>query len=178
MICFELINTEYHEIKRINNITSIKKIPNSNNLFCAINFKKNIELFEINKLELINVLYKESKDICFLNNKYFITVDSFSNTSILSLFDLRKFKKLDDFVHPSNAYMNRLIKIGKKRYFIVGNQSNVSSPSIYEIYNNKINYIMSISLGTLPFTSWLFFNNIIFIGGNNSISTFKFDIQE
>ena len=177
LICFELINIEYQEIKRIDNIDSIKKISHSNYLFCAFNQKNKIKLFDCNTLELINVLHEKCYDICFLNKNNFITVISFSNVSILKLFDLKKFKKLDDFYHPHDAYMNKLIKIGNKGYFIVGNQSNVSGPSIYKIYNNKINFVKTIyKWHLIPFTSWIFFNKTIFIGGVNRISIYKLDI--
>ena len=171
--CFELKNKIYQEIKKFTkgeNIYSVKRSPNGNKFF--IMNTNCIQVYDSKTLELINVINIKNNDICFINNNNFIIFA----TDFLILFNLKTFKKLDEYYY-SHIFMGRLHKIGNKGYFIAAELINVSRVKILELHNNKINYIRELDKNTIPFCTSLYFNNTLFIGGFNKIFMFTLDIK-
>ena len=188
--CFELKNKKYQKIKTFeedengnenedyNEIYSIRKCPNTNKFFILT--KKFIQVFDSQNLELINNIYIENDDICFINYHYFIIVKSYykKGYSRLSLVDLKTFKILN---HTCSGYdkkkICRLQNIGNTRYFIASEWTNVSIPLIMELDKNKIYYVKDLANYNVNFETSLYFNNTIVIGGEEQISIFKLDIK-
>lgn len=186
--CFEFKNNEYEKIKTFkrnngkiytpkgiqNNeifIHSIGNFPKGNKFFIAN--KIGIQVFDSETLELINILFIDNNDICFLNNNYFVTIYN----SDITLFDLKTFKKLDSLnVFWENG--GRLQALGNTGYFIASQWTNVAYVKILEIKNNKINYVRYLTDNLIPYNSSLYFDNTVFIDGcEEAIHIFKFDFK-
>ena len=171
-ICFELKGKEYKKIKAFKTKGySVRKSPYTD-IFFIMN-DKSINVFNCETLELVSVIHIRAKDICFLNNNRFITVDCYSDYSRLTLFNLKTFKVLNTFF-PRTRYSCQLHTFGNKGNFIIAEESNVSRPLMFEIKNNKINYGREIEYFSLVFYSCLCLNNIIFIGGEKTILMYEF----
>ena len=124
-------------------------------------------------MELINILFIDNKDICFLNYNYFVTI----YTSDITLFDLKTFKKLDSLkVFWRDG--GKLQVLGNTGYFIASQSTNVAKVKILEIKNNKINYVRYLTDNLIPYVSSLYFDNTIFIDGcEEDIRIFKLDFK-
>ena len=200
--CFELKNKKYQIIKTFgeeeneeenedenedknekddedyNEIYSLRKCPNANKFFILT--KNFIQVYDSLNLELINNIYIENDDICFINYNYFIVVKSYykKGYSRLSLFDLKTFKILN---HTRSGLdkknVCRLQNIGNTRYFIASEWTNVAIPIIMELDNNKIYYVKDLGDHNVNLETKLYFNNTIVIGGEDQISIFKLDIK-
>ena len=186
--CFEFKNNEYEKIKIFgrnggkiykpkglqNNeifIYSIGICPKGKKFFIAN--KIGIQVFDSKTLELINILFIDNIDICFLNNDYFVTIYS----SDITLFDFKTFKKLDSL----NVFWRdggRLQALGNTGYFIASQWTNVAYVKILEIKNNKINYVRDLADNLIPYNSSIYFDNTLFIDGcEEDIHIFKLDFK-
>ena len=187
-ICFEFKNNEYKKIKTFGEnggkiytpkglivndvfIYSIKISPNRKKFF-IIN-RIGIQVFDSKTLELINILFIDNMDACFLDNNHFVTI---CNTTV-NLFDLTTFKKLDTL----NVFFKdggRLQKLENTPYFIAAQWKTVASVVILELKNNKINYVRKINDFSIPYNSSINFNNTIFIdSGFEKIFIYKLDFN-
>ena len=180
--CFELKNKEYQKIKIFgedeNEIYSIRKCPQGNYFFVLK--KEYIQVYDSQTLELINIIYIENDDICFVNYHYFIILKSYYKLGYSRIFlvDLNSFKILNrQDSGYENKDLSRLQSIGNKQYFIASRWTNVSKHIIMEVNNNnnnKIYYIKNLKENdVLPFNASLYFNDTIVIGGDNKIFIFK-----
>ena len=186
--CFEFKNNEYKKIKTFRKncgkIYTPKGLQNNEIFIYSIgNFQKGkkffianrigIQVFDSETLELINILFIDNNDICFLNYNYFVTI----YTSDITLFDLKTFKKLDSL----NVFWidgGKLQVLGNTGYFIASQSTNVAKVKILEIKNNKINYVRYLTDNLIPYTSSLYFDNTIFIDGcEEYIRIFKLDFK-
>jgi len=188
--CFEFKNNEYEKIKtfRRNNgkiyspkglqkneifIYSIRNCPKGKKFFIAN--KIGIQVFDSETLELINILFIDNNDICFLNNNYFVTIYSRDVT----LFDLKTFKKLDSlnvFLRDGGGGLQALENTG---YFIASQVTNVAHVKILEIKNNKINYVRYLTDDfPIGYNYSLYFDNTLFVDGcEEDIRIFKLDFK-
>ena len=175
-------NKEYQKIKIFgedeNEIYSIRKCPQGNYFFVLK--KEYIQVYDSQTLELINIIYIENDDICFVNYHYFIILKSYYKLGYSRIFlvDLNSFKILNrQDSGYENKDLSRLQSIGNKQYFIASRWTNVSKPIIMEVNNNnnnKIYYIKNLKENdVLPFNASLYFNDTIVIGGDNKIFIFK-----
>ena len=186
--CFQFKNNEYEKIKTFgrncgkiytpkglqNNeifIYSIKKCPKGKKFFIVNRI--GIQVFDSKTLELINILFIDNNDICFLNHNYFVTI----YTSDVTLFDLKTFKKLDSL----NVFWRdggRLQALGNTGYFIASQWTNVAYVKILEIKNNKNNYVRDLIDNLIPYYSSIYFDNTLFIDGcEENIYIYKLDFK-
>ena len=176
--CFELKNKEYQKIKTFgedeNEIYSIRKSPQINYFFVLK--KEYIQVFDTQTLELINIIYIENDDICFINHPYFIILKSYYKLGYSRLFlvDLKTFKILyrQDSGYQKKDFC-RLQSSENKGYFSASDWKNVSNPIIIEANINKIYYIKDLKKSdVVSFNTSLYFNNTIVISGDNKIFNF------
>ena len=185
--CFEFKNNGYEKIKTFRNsgeiykpkglqnneifIYSIGNCPKGKKFFIANRI--GIQVFDSKTLELINILFIDNTDICFLNYKYFVTI----YTSDVTLFDFKTFKKLDSL----NVFWRdggRLQALGNTGYFIASQWTNVAYVKILEIKNNKINYVRNLADNLIPYNSSIYFDNTLCIDGcEEEIRIFKLDFK-
>ena len=138
--CFEFKNNEYKKIKTFRKncgkIYKPKGLQNNEIFIYSIgNFQKGkkffianrigIQVFDSETLELINILFIDNNDICFLNYNYFVTIYA----SDVTLFDFKTFKKLDSL----NVFWidgGKLQVLGNTGYFIASQSTNVAKVKI------------------------------------------------